>query len=304
MIEKLKLMVQIIFALMASLLYLGIANFEQPWKIITWPYLILFIIFIIILPIYYIYKFSIDIKDEKKDKSYTIFEYIFPLLVLIVIYFYQQEIVNVPLYGESKIYNPFSLLGLNNQFVGTQQHPHTWYTDVYSKIITTISTGIFIFGMSLFTKGMFNIDKTTGKAITIALAVRTLAKAVFGYVPKNKNLEQNWFNEYMQYRVAGDNFISRMAALFRRYAVMGIDADELDKLFITPEYNNVLPKRSLDKYLEAKADYEKKKKEGKLSFELIKDWTWQTVPYVYNWFWLSIIGYIVGFAIFAISLAK
>lgn len=267
--------------------YLGLVGFSKPWKSISIISSISFIIFLINLLI----KFSIK-------------KYIIPTILIITVYLWSYIIERVPLYGSYVIYNPFSVFGLGDKFYGnkidpietcegqvkedisTDIMPHNILSKSFSIIIEMISAVIYVFGINWVG------SKTVINAFTNIkmMLIRTGMKGMLGYVSKNKNLDKTFFNEYMQYRVYDESIISKISAIIRRYTLIGIDVHALDDIFSGIDYNNILIKMDANKFCEKRKEYFIRKKNNNVS--IVEMWKWETLPYLYHWFSLSIISYI------------
>ena len=322
-------------SLFCIIMYLGIQGYDNPYKICVGFCLLFFIIFVLTVIPSYIINFISDWKKcndeniEEKDrkskgkivmeylipiftlKGKIVMEYLIPIFTLIILYAWAKCRDQAPLYGESKTYNIFSIVGLGPIYLGEAIKKGTWIEmnglnqngggflstigsfilKMYTYILTTISIMTYIYGLSWITK-------TGGLIVSIisisSLIYTTLGKSILGYVPKNKELlgKNNLFFKFMQYRVYEDNWISKLGALIRRFTLLGLDTDALDKLIDTPEYNNILPRKSLEEYEKNRLIFMSDKKDNNVSF--IEQWTWETLPYLYHWVILSFIGYILG----------
>jgi hypothetical protein len=307
-------------------MYLFIQGYDNPHKIFVRFCLLFFIIFVLTVIPSYIINFISDWKKnndenieekDRKSKGKIVMEYLIPIFTLIILYFWAKCRDQAPLYGENKTYNIFSIVGLGPIYLGEAIKKGTWIEmnelnlhgggflstigsfilKMYTYILTTISIMTYIYGLSWITK-TDDINSTYGLIVSIisvsSLIYTTLGKSILGYVPKNKELlgKNNWFFKLMQYRVYEDNWISKLGALIRRFTLLGLDTDALDKLIDTPEYNNILPRKSLEEYEKNRSVFMRDKKDNNVSF--IEQWTWETLPYLYHWVILSFIGYILG----------
>ncbi len=317
---SMKWITNISLLLFCLIMYLGIQGYDNPNKILVGCCLLFFIIFILTVVPSYIVNFvsdwqkSSDENIEEKDrksKPKIVMEYLIPIITLISLYAWARYRDQAPLYGEGNTYNIFSIIGLGPIYLGNVINEGTsiemnkfkqngegflstigsFVLKLYRYILTTISTMTYIYGLSWITK----TDGLVGSIISVSsLIYTTLGKSILGYVPKNNKLldKDSKFLEFMQYRVYEDNRISKLGALFRRFTLLGLDTDALDKLFVTCEYNNILPQKSQEEYEKNRLDFMKNKNNNNVSF--IEQWKWETLPYLYHWFILSLIGYILG----------
>lgn len=303
---SLKLISNISLLLFCSIMYLGIQGYNYPNMVMRWGGLITFIIFILTVVPNYITNFvsdwksssetDIDIETDKKgekSKLKIVLEYLMPIVALIILYAWAKIGTNVPLYGENKTYNIFSIVGFGQEYLGeTVQNGggiSSYILKLYTYILTTISTMTYMYGLSWITKG----DGLIASIISIStLIYTTIGKAILGYVPKNgKLIEKNsWFFEFMQHRVKEDMWVSKLAALLRRFTLLGLDTDVLDGIIESPEYCNIFPRKSLEEYEKNRNDYLK----NIATTSWITKWKWETLPYLYHWTILSMIGYILG----------
>lgn len=306
--------------LFCLIMYLGIQGYDNPYKILVGFSLLFFIIFVLTVIPSYIVNFISDLKksndkniEEKDRKSiYKILsEYFIPILTLFFLYLWTISRNQAPLYGKSKTYNIFSIVGLGPLYLGEAIKKGNWIEmnnlnqtgggflsticslilKLYKYILTTISIMTYIYGLSWITK----TDGLIGSIISISsLIYTTLGKSILGYVPKNKKLsgKDSWFLKFMQYRVYEDNWINKLGAFIRRFTLLGLDTYALDKLIVEPEYNNILPRKSLEEYDKNRLVFMNNKKNNNVSF--IEQWKWETLPYLYHWVILSLIGYIFG----------
>ncbi len=308
--------------------YFGIVGFSMPWTVIRWLNLISFILMIIIGPIYYIVSFMHDLTTEtevveekdkektvKKSKGRIVLDYIIPIIVTITIFFWAKFITpTVPLYGDHILYNPFSVIGFGNEYHGISRMSikylsnnknvemkqiggnvaHTWYTKIFSIIMTMLSGIIYLFGAEWF--GSFRTIET--------IITRTITKIFFGYIPKNSKLEQickdSYILRFLQCRVTSDGILSKMAGLVRRYTLIGLDMPALDEIFENEKYNNI--PFSSSSYKVDKNAYNKKLNAGQTS--VIERWKWETMPFIYHWLKFSSIGYILAVIILTLKAIK
>lgn len=304
--------------------YFGIVGYQKPWTTIKWINLISLILLFISGPIYYLISFINDLKTKteeeetdkkekkvKKSKTRIVLDYILPIFVLIVIYIWSKFVaITVPLYGEYIIFNPLSLLGFgleyvgepfkNNEFKNVKNNnvmkggSNTWYIKIISTFIDVLSTAIYMFGL----------EWVTGMQMLTTLLGRTFSKIIFGYVPTNETLKQkypdSYLMEFVQYRVAGDSMMSKIAGLFRKYMLIGLDMPVLDMIFDSVDYNNVLPTHPINLFNQNKKLYEQKRQKGETS--LIENWKWDTLPYMYHWMKFSSIGYVISIILIIIRI--
>lgn len=301
------------FAIFIITTYFGIVGFKNPWKSVTWINIISFAIFLVTLIPYYILSFvneySEKVEKEEKSKMSIIFEYLTPLLVIIAVFLWTKFISKLaPIYGEHIIYNPFYLLGFGNKFHGNSINiknnnsnsnvsSHILITKLYSYILTMISGIIYMFSYNYH-------ELTNGVKMIWSMITKTIVKIFLGYVPANDKLknQDNWFVQFMQYRIASTSLLSKAAALVRRVTLIGLDMPELDKIFNTIEYNNVIPTRNVKEFNERKENFIKLLNAGNVSY--IDKWIWETLPYIYHWIFLSLIGYILGMIVIISSSIK
>ncbi len=312
--------------------YLGIVGFKSPWVIMKWINLISLVIFVISGPIYYIINFVNDLKtgaetetstkevkgkevstekEVKKSKTRIILDYILPVIVIISIYLWSHFVVTtVQISGSHIAYNPLSVLGLGPMYTGTpissdktnctnrqniemktmKGGGDAWYIRIINTFITILSTSMYMFGG----------EALTGLGMIHSVFVRTLFKMLLGYVPTNNELKKknsdSYLMEFVQYRAASDGIFSKLAALYRKFWLMGLDMPAVDVIFNDVSYNNVAPTRALNTFCENKKEYEK----GGASF--IGNWKWETLPYVYQWLKFSSVGYILAIILIVIRI--
>lgn len=300
------------------LMYLGIQGYSNPNRILVGCCLLFFIIFVLTVVPNYIINFISDLKKsddenieekDRKSKLKIVMEYLIPIITLITLYAWAKYRDQAPLYGEGKTYNIFSIIGLGSPYLGDYAPINkndiesnqvgggflstigSFILKLYIYILTTISTMTYIYGLSWITK----TDGLVGSIISVSsLIYTTLGKSILGYVPKNDKLldKDSKFLEFMQYRVYEDNWISKLGALFRRFTLLGLDTDALDNIIDKLEYNNILPQKSPKEYEINRSKFMEKKNNNNVSF--IEQWKWETLPYLYHWIILSLIGYILG----------
>lgn len=228
-------------------------------------------------------------------------------ILIIILYLWSINLEHVPVYGSYVVYNPFSIFGIGQKFYGEKIKPiktcsgdiqedieiqdvekHNLLSKLFSLIITVISTTIYTLGVNWI--GSSTILKVFTNIR--GLLIRTGMKGILGYVPKNKKLEKNWFNEYMQYRVDGDDIFSRVGAMIRRITLMGIDMNALDSIFEGIDYNNVPIRKDVNKFCEERSKYFVDK-----NVSIFEKWKWETLPYLYHWVLLSAIIYLMNIVI-------
>ncbi len=266
------------------------------------------------------YEESKDNKESnhqnKKSKGKIILEYFLPIFIIISVFLWTKFIaIHAPVYGEYIIYNPFYLLGLGQIFHGNEIQSmkpskcnqniemksltggfntvtHTWYTQIYAYILTIISALTYIFGNTW----------SNGFQMISTIFTKTLFKILLGYEPVNNKLLENKskFLEYMQYRVASLNTLSKIAAAIRRYTLIGLDMPAVDIIFPTVNYNNILSRDTISEYCTKKKIFEKSIKNGTASY--ITEWKWEILPFIRHWVWLSFIGYILGIVLLLIGI--
>jgi hypothetical protein len=276
-----------IFIIFVLTYYLGLVGFTHPWKSISIVNSIAFILLIASL----IKNFSLKI-------------YLLPSIFIIISFLWSRYIIHLPLYGRYVFYNPFSVFGIGKEFYGKKIepletcqgeikekikieniYPHNLLTYIYSLIIEIISLITFVFGFTWTLTGANFVNIFTN--IT-AFIIRTILKSTFGYVPKNEKLSHNKFYQYIQDRVYSNNITSQLAAIVRRYTLMGIDMDALDSIFESKDYNNVYFNKNVKEMCQGRENYLKNKEKA----TLLEQWKWETYPYAHHWIKLSIIVYV------------
>jgi len=311
------------FALFVLIYYLGIVGFQNIGPFRRWSAVIFLTLFVITFIPYYIMNFIYEIKygkdigetfdkkivnsltqikkddkeydkdkDKNKNKSMvkTFVEHIIPPIILIILYFWVKWNISAPIYGEYEIYNIFlgritgkkiisnSTKNKNkNNMVGG--NIGDIFNKVYAWFITILSSAIYIFGLDLI----------KGSQMISTIFSKTLAKMILGYVPKNNSIEDGWFSNFVQKRIASEGIGSKIASFIRKFGLIGLDMDTLDSIFRTEPYNNL---NNDNMYYQNKKEFEQRLEKGQTS--MLERWKWETWPFVNHWLWLSSIGYILG----------
>lgn len=344
--KYLKIFTYVPLILFYLIMYLGIQGYKNPNSILIDICLFSFILFILSLIIIYIPSYILEfirelkkhsddenIKEkDKKSKSKIIIEYSYPIIVLLILYFWGTSVnYEAPLYGKGKIYNIFYRFGYGSENLNINNNQtgggnNSIILIFYRFVLTLISIITYIYGLLWPFKYISNDlwpDKT-GLSIPALSAdtifLTTIVKCILGYVPRYEDLHGDYISyknykpygnrynknsklfKFLQYRVYENTWISKLAALIRRFTSLGLDMDALDEKitlysyckcnveYCNEKYNNIF---GLDKknYNENAMDYIEKKFDEKVSF--MERWKWETSPYLFHWIAISSIGSII-----------
>ena len=302
--------------------YFGIVGFTEPNLIIQWCNLISLTTLIVSSIIYYILSFINDLRTKDKDikenksKERIAVDYILPFIMVICVYLWSHYVVGrVPIYGEHITYNPLSLLGFGPKFVGKKMErlnqnetrlknnspcdynptnyskEYVWYTRIITTIISVISSILYLFGAEwLINSDMMTIlVGNTGTRLMGTLLLRTLFKMILGYVPCNNQLKEkypdNYLMKFVQYRVASDTILSKIASVYRKWLLVGLDLPTVDVIFDTPSYNEISKK--FNRFTP-----------GSFIYNYVKDY----LPFVWNWIKYAFIGYTLAIILIVIRI--
>jgi len=327
------------------IMYLGIQGYQNPNNILIDICLFSFILFILLFIVIYIPSYILEfirelkkhsddenIKEkDKKSKSKIIIEYSYPIIVLLILYFWGTSVnYEAPLYGKGKIYNIFyrfrygsEYLKINNNQTGGSNN--SIILIFYRFVLTLISIITYIYGLLWPFKYISNdlwpdkIGSSIPALNADTIFLTTIVKCILGYVPpyidsiSGKNISYKNYNPYvngydknsklfkfLQYRVYENTWISKLGALIRRFTSLGLDMDALDKIITLNKHCSGITNCNEKynnlfgwdkKYNKNAETYIEDKISGDVSF--MERWKWETSSYLFHWIAISSIGGII-----------
>ena len=273
-----------------------------------------------------------NIKEkDKKSKSKIIIEYSYPIIVLLILYLWGTKVIyEAPLYGKGKIYNIFYRIGYGSENLNINNNQtgggnNSIILIFYRFMLTLISIITYIYGLLWPFKYISNdlwpdkIGSSIPALSADTIFLTTIVKCILGYVPQFEDRPGDYISyknydsydgnydknsklfKFLQYRVYENTWISKLAALIRRFTSLGLDMDALDEKITlyfhcqskvedcNEKYNNIF---GLDKkYNENVRNYMDDKWRDNVSF--MERWKWETSSYLFHWIAISSIGSII-----------